>query len=584
MNGRMPQRRRAEVFRLALLALLMAGLAGAGALAAQQAPPAASSAVLRVTTRLVLVDVVVTDKNGQPVAGLTRDDFALLDNGKPQRVGVFSFEQPATRAAQTPAPTLPPHVYSNRAEFHAPDGPPTILLLDLVNTALRDQVYAREQLTQYLATQLKTNQRYAILALGKQLVLLQDFTADPARLRAAIEKYNPQKSIELSRGEPFQLPPDIAASLPAAVLEAIERSNVLRLADATDDRVRITLNALQALARAVAGYPGRKNLVWVSSAFPFTVFPSNPSLLYLTRNYEAEMRRTANALADAQVAIYPVDARGLVGVPDDRAYDANVTSPIGRRGEPIGEDELTRRLPLVVDTQQTMEEIARETGGRAFYNRNDLDTAVARSVEDGSTYYTLGFYPAAENWDGKWHRLEVNLARRGLQARYRRGYYATSRMSAEGKTEGPIGRSEQDVLELLSDPLPATGIRFYALVPPPEPANPMQVDARFRLEAHEVPYESTEDGKRRLTLEFLVAAVSQRGVILTTGGRTFRAELEPEEFQRLEKEGLVLQVPLTLVPGDYARLRLLVRDPVTGLAGAVDVPMSLTVPETPANP
>ncbi|MFQ5776939.1 MAG: VWA domain-containing protein [Terriglobia bacterium] len=565
------------------LPVVFAALLGGLWLTAQQAPPPGLPAtVLRVTTRLVLVDVVVTDKKGQPVTDLTREDFTLLEDGKSQRIATFSLEQPLRGAQERPAPPpLPPHVYTNRPEHRMPPGPLTILLLDALNTPLRDQPYVREQMLRYLDTQLKPNQRTAALALVNGLLVLQDFTADPALLRTALENYRSQKSAQLSQekeGPILEIPPEIAALAPQVVAN-IERFEMEVATAARDARVQLTLGALRAIARAVAGYPGRKNLVWVSGAFPFTIVPEQSDDYDLFRSYARQMRRTANILADAQVAVYPVDARGLVGYTmADASESGRNRFGLARAGAEFGE-ELTRRNLELVSTHQTMNQVAADTGGRAYYNRNDIDAAVALSVADGSTYYTLGFYPEKKDWDGEFRRLQVKLARKGLRIRHRRGYYALD--PTEQQMEDAQGK-EQELLAALSNPLPATVITFLARIRPPQPAAHAQVQVEFLVDAHTLAFEEIRESRRRCDVDFLVAAFSPEGKVVASSSRTLGAALPPETYARFRRNGLPFRMPLELEPGRY-QLRLVVRDNRTGLLGATTVPLVLETPENPSS-
>jgi VWFA-related protein len=242
-----------------------------------QSQPPASSTTLRTTTHLVLVDVVVYDKQGNHVTNLTAADFVLRDRGKQQKIAVFSDdhagESLAEKAPPSPPPPLPPDVFTNRPESRRPEGPPTILLLDGLNTAIGDQLSSHVQMLQYLRTQLNAGQKIAILALNDSLVLLQDFTADQRLLIAALDKNKPGTSRELSGTTIQTFTPDEAAAMTAEMLVIIDRLNQSRAAESIDARVRITLAALSSIARGVAGFPGRKNLIWVSSVFPFDLQP-----------------------------------------------------------------------------------------------------------------------------------------------------------------------------------------------------------------------------------------------------------------------------------------------------------------------
>ncbi len=554
---------------------------------APSAPSGVPATVLRVTTRLVLVDVVVTDKQGQPVTDLTRDDFTLLENGKPQRIATFSLESPAQRVQQEAPSPLPPNVYTNKPEYRLPPGPLTVLMLDALNTPMQDQAYAREQMLRYLRTQLQPNQRTAILVLTGALLILQDFTTDPKALIAAVEKYNPEHSPRqpeqgyLANPEAVAKIADMASNATANLQRFEEEYNAML----TDSAAGITLGALRAIARALAGYPGRKNLVWVSATFPFSLTPEDDSNPMTYRNYSNEIRQTASVLSDAQVAVYPVDARGLVGFPMANAGD----SLRGRTGRafagPTFSGELNRRYDSLYNTHATMQTLADATGGRAFINRNDIDAAVARSVADGSTYYTLGFYPENKDWDGKFRRLQIKVVRQGTELRYRRGYYAVDPTAqlVLAKNKGKESRTEDeqrnDALKAtLLSAMPATLVTFRAaLFPPPVPAATARVQVGFIVDSPSVLFEPDPGGLRHASLDFLVAVITPQGKLVRTANDTVDADLTPENFSRVQQEGLRHLMTVELPPGRYL-LRLVVRDNRSGMMGSTDAPLLLQDP------
>ncbi len=584
--------------------LVFSGAAPAQQPAPPQAGPAPQkagrtdvpAAVLRVTTRLVLVDVVVTDKDNRPATGLTRDDFVLLEDGKPQTISTFAFESPAVRAAGQPQPPpLPPNVYTNRPEYRMPPGPLTVLLLDALNTPVTDQSFARQKMLEYLETQLLPNQRTAILALAENILVLQDFTADPALLKAAVRKHLPQTSAALAREEGgLEVPELIASAVPAEVLANIERFETESSAVALDSRVKTTLAALRVVARAVAGYPGRKNLIWVSAAFPFSFIPEDSENYDLLRIYSDEIRRTASTLTDAQVAVYPVDARGLVGAIGAQLPTAleSGRSSVGRVA--IGRDAGTamdNRLRPMLDSQHTMKQIADATGGRAFLNRNDIDRAVTLSVEDGSTYYTLGYYPEDKSWNGKFRKLQVKPNRDGLRVRHRRGYYAIDptepfRSDTGRKKDEPTGEIDSveerraELRAALSNPLPATAVTFRVGVPPPAPAaagNAAKVECRFLVDAHTISFVENA-GAQQSSLDFLVVAFDPQGKGVTSSYQTVETSLPPERYHWTKENGLPYALSLELAPGRY-QLRLVVRDNRTGLVGTADASVLIGEPK-----
>ncbi len=168
------------------------------------------------------------------------------------------------------------------------------MLIDSLNTAIGDQLSSHDGMMRYLRTQLKEGQKIAILALNESLALLQDFTTDPRLLMAALDKINPSTSSELSGTAIQTLTPWEATALPQEMLRVIDRNNQSRAVESTDDRVRITLAALRSIARAVSGFPSRKNLIWVSSVFPFSLRPGSGQIPRcaekLWRRYSAHSR------------------------------------------------------------------------------------------------------------------------------------------------------------------------------------------------------------------------------------------------------------------------------------------------------
>src|SRR5713226_8308411 len=297
---------------IAGLCSLLLPLPGFGQAPAQtkQEPP-----VLRVTTHLVQVSVIVQDKKGEPVAGLTKDDFSILDQKQPQTISTFSVE--SIRPLPPPAEP-PPNLFSNR--FEQKGGAPasvTVILLDALNTKFEDMAYARQQIIKFLG-QLQPQDRVALYTLTTNLRVLHDFTSDATRLLQALDRFKGHSSATLAASEPD--PDSGPAETGIAQLDAFLSGAFQREADFfTTNRARQTAGAIEAIANHVARLPGRKNLIWVSGGFPFYIgfdgdVPASPT--QETRMFSDYVERAARALNNANLAIYPVDARGLIGPAD----------------------------------------------------------------------------------------------------------------------------------------------------------------------------------------------------------------------------------------------------------------------------
>jgi VWFA-related protein len=265
--------------------------------------------VIRVSTRIVEVSVIARDKKGSPIRDLTKGDFVLFDNGKPRSISAFSVDSSdAPVASREP---LAPNVFSNQPPARRSNV--TILLLDGMNTEPVDQARSLPQIVSFLET-IPRGDHVAIYTFGLSgLRILQDFTTDSARLKKAISDYRLRESglgAQTVGAEPAQ-----PNSFEAFAQNSAVKFEMLQLRL----RVQRTLDALRAIANHVAGVHGRKSLVWVSSAFPFTFGLEEATARGVLAsdvergNFNYEVTQAMLAFQRANLAIYPVDARGLRG-------------------------------------------------------------------------------------------------------------------------------------------------------------------------------------------------------------------------------------------------------------------------------
>ena len=375
------------------------------------------TAQIRVTTRLVEVNVIVRDRNGA-VRGLTKDDFELYDRGKRREIAFFSENAPSP----VPKPALPPNVFSNLPEHRGIDrAAVTIVLFDGVNTAAADQIWAKRQFLAFLG-QAQPQDRIAVYSLGRTLRVLADFTTDPKRLAAVVAPYRGR--VDFSLDAPLER---ITTDDPASDQQWNEFFQKYE-DEQLDRRIQHTADAVEAIARQIGAVPGRKNLIWMSAGFPFeNQDPRFPKL------YGEAAERMARALSEANVALYPVDARGLVAMPSlaadgrfapPRRPDAlTPTSPLasGGRGPVSGPERAAGMSP---SGQPVMRLLAQATGGRAFTDSNDIRGAIRTVLDDSASTYTLAFHPEEADLDSKAHKLTVKLSRPGVEIRHRDSYQA----------------------------------------------------------------------------------------------------------------------------------------------------------------
>lgn len=355
--------------------------------------------VIRTSTRLVEVNVVVRDKKG-PVAGLTKDDFTLQDEGKRQAIAVFSVVSASgSRGVRATEP-------SSETE----DGPPTatILLIDRLNTPVASQVFANQRIIRFLQTRARKDP-VGIFVLGRNLQMVQDLTGDTDRLERVVKGLKAQDGRRITADVSVESTGD-------SITDGMIANSLEELQDfAVADRSRATTDALIAIAQQLKNTPGRKNLIWVSSSFPLFIVREHKTL-----NFSDEITRAGRALTDANIAVYPVDARGLgTGSFLTAEQSGQPTGSCLKTGEPCLPPP-DRNAPSGIDTMNTL---AGLTGGRAFYNTNGIEDSMQQAVSDAEITYTLGFYPVDEP-DDSFHRLTVKVTGKGRDVRFRRGYYA----------------------------------------------------------------------------------------------------------------------------------------------------------------
>jgi len=551
----------------------------------QTAPMAdPSTPTIRVSTHLVLIDVVVTDKQGKPVTGLKAEDFSVQERGKTQKIALI---EPPNSPTNLAPPPLGPGIYSNRPEFRGSGGPLTILLLDGANTPFRDQAYARLQMLKYVMTQLKPGQRMGVFTLTNQLGVLQDFTSDPQILLRALQQYKPTEQ-ELAKGAA----PPVSTSLgspdlsPGASMTIATANNALRdfqnvqVAYMLDRRTETTLLALRSLARILGGIPGRKNVVWVTAGFPFSLVPEDrtiseaelaeslPSIRQLgvgTRaagslagtartQHAGEIREAAAQLASAQVVIYPVDARGLASGMEFTSDDS-----ANRQLDSMAEGARIRMSDMA-SSQETMRELARETGGKAYVNQNEIEDGVALVDHDNAASYTLGYYPEDKKWDGKYRSVKIKVSRDGVETRHRRGYYAIDPVQLKDR------KAEVDIAEAVRDRIPDTLVTFLAAVRPPENG---KIKVIFQVDANTVSAEEASGGAKKMSVDFYATVFAPDGKVLSTKGTKVDQTFASDVYQQIQQKGMQVGIELEAPPGKGNEVRLMVRDNRTGFMGSL---------------
>ena len=542
------------------------------------------TAIIHGGTHVVLVNVVVTDKHGRPVSGLTRQDFTLLDNGQPQPISLFSQEQPdvTADAARSATQKL---TFTNRPAANG--GAVVAFLFDQLNTKLTDQELAKKDFLQYLRN-LPANSRVAVFILGDSLALLHDFSEDLATLLAELEKHHGRVNPEVDAAT---APPASSNSLTGeqsttALWDSFLQSSNQPYIDYTETvRATRTAAALETIAGHLEGIPGRKTLIWISGGFPIQLglhrsvdeipqgnannrasagsgsgkgggrragmnqsmpTSSTQQAANLTNtqspgsdtSFVNDVERAIRALNESDVAVYPVDARGVT-TPAAFGADRSSIGRRGRGGKAFGPPDYN---------YETLETLAEETGGRPFHHINDLSSAIQEAAGDARVSYTLGFAPAAANLDGSYHRIEVTAGRSDLKTRYRPGYVAS-----------PDRAVTPTLADAITNPVALAGIGFSVHLEPVEGG----YRASVTIDAHNITL-VPKDGKWIGSLQFLVVVGKVEQLT------TIPISLNEATYHQVEEKGLSLGARVKTPPGTPG-FNIGFRDIPSGLVGTLHV-------------
>ncbi|HMD31982.1 MAG TPA: VWA domain-containing protein, partial [Candidatus Acidoferrales bacterium] len=341
-------------------------------------------------------------------------------------------------------------------------------------------------------------------------------------------------------------------------INAMLRQQTLdRAGAAVGSRAATTLSALDAIGGHLARVPGRKNLVWVSGSFPFTVGLEDveDGLDRNATSFAHEVERVTRHLTDANVAVYPVDARGLMAL--DLAFDG------GPHNQP------TFGTPSQADFA-TMAVLADRTGGRSFYNTNDITAAIRSAFDDTKVTYILGYYPGNSQWDGKFRQIKVKVNRAGIHVRARRGYFARE----------VAGHSGTDLAgALLSSavsPLEAAAIGLTAEVSPGETAEARTLKLHLTIDARDLLFAQNGD-RWKGDLEIVMAEEDSTGRVKFRSEQRYAPEYTQAHYAKVCEQGIRETREVQISPGTIS-LQIYALDVSAGAIGSVRIPVAQYFP------
>ena len=542
--------------RLACVLVVMAGLVGCVAAAAQTDEPQAT-ATLQVTAREVVMDIVALDAKGHSVRGLSASDFRIVEDGVPQKIRSVSEHRAMTaeEIAKVRPVAMPPNTFTN---FARPGNTNSVnvIVIDALDTPLPAQMYLRQQLIAFMKT-VPPGNVFAIFQMDASgMHLVQGFTSDPAMLL---------KAVESKRDSVVMRPPMVYRK---------ERKDILN-------------EGMREMGRYLAGFPGRKNLIWFAGEVPRAVFGLKANPFPDAVDYDMRSSQSANALSLSRIAMYAIDDRGLE-----------------MRWHPLNQMELER--------------VANATGGKAFFNTNGLKEALTEIVETGSNYYTIAYAPMNPDWHAHHRDLEIAVpGRPDVKLLYRHRYYARkeskaqrvadqkkqvevrpANVEAESAEQAEEASGKEDFATSMQlGQMPAGELLFSVSVTPSKSAmklgknEPLPAGSLLRADFQRKPFREDEvlfvvdpsrmhfdlesDGQYHAELELVTVVYDNEGKMLNSVSTVRQISFNAETFEKVKRHELTVSSRQTVdVPEKVnAFFRFGVYDTASERIGTMEVPV-----------
>ncbi|MGI9101994.1 MAG: VWA domain-containing protein [Terriglobales bacterium] len=510
-----------------------------------QTPQAGSLYRFKTETDLVLVNLVVRDKQGNLVRNLKQGDFTVLEDGKPQRITSFDFEQAEIAVPQpaqavlvgprtTPA-AAPVAVAPEKLDLR--DRRLIVLFFDLSSMQPEEIERAVEAARKFVTQQMTPADLVGVVSLASSLQVNQDLTADRELLNRALARMNPSAGGGFDEGMTGDTEgtPDTAQPFTPDDTEY----NIFN----TDRR----LEALQSLAESLSRIEQKKSIIYFSSGMNRTGIEN-----------QAQLRNAINRAVRGNVAIYTMDMRGLEAiVPGGNAQQASL-----RGTSPYSGASMRNAFDSNFSTQETLATLAADTGGRAFLDSNDFGAVFKKVQEDTSAYYVLGYRSANPARDGRFRRITVKTTLPNVSLEFRKGYYAPRDFAHSTKDD-----REQQLLDELNSESSSTDLDVFLSA-----AYFRLSDTRFYVPVSlvvpgsEIPFTQTKD-KDKATLDIL--GLVQDEFKRPAGNVRDTVKLNLDETQQVQRKNVQYQAAFTLPPGKY-HLKFVLRENQTGRLGSFE--------------
>ena len=564
-------------------ATLLLGVSGAA-----QAPQAPPSVTFQVEVNYVDIDAIVTDANGNFVSGLTREDFEVFEDGKPQKIEMFSYVELPVERPDRFAVLGRPVTSDARSNARPFDGRVYVLVLDDVDISPMRTSIVKKSAREFIDRHFGANDLASVVYTSGRPDATQDFTNDRNLLVAAIDKFVGRRlqsaAIEALEAHYYREftrldRQDNEVETGTGIADTGAPISVLDLE--REQRALAVLDTLRNLGEFLAGVRGRRKAVLLFSE-GLELPSSEIYSMHTPTDVGGAVRDAVTAAARSNVNFFALDPRGLIGLTTEFIELAGSGAPnvaTGVFGSQNAQQGLLNDLRL---SQSGLRTLAEETGGFAAVNQNTLGSAFERIVDANSRYYVLGYYPPATARDGRFHDIEVRAKRPGLRVTARRGYAAPrGRTPAERKRDeetrrarearrGGVNHPSAELRDALNAPLQQSGLTFTLQAAPFKLAQrEASVALAIEFDGGPLPFTPPDSGGVVTnTVELSFFGINQDGRAQRSTRTQFNLALRPESAARVKAGGLRVNPRLTLEPGRY-QVRVGAREAVGSRVGTV---------------
>lgn len=535
-------------------------------------PLGADEDVVKISTALIQVDVTVTDKNGKVITDLKSEEIEVYENGKKQEISNFSFVSNVKTITEQPKPITP------KEQLNAPIPPREMkaeqvrrtiaLVVDDLTLSFESTAYVRRALKKFVDEQMQDGDLVAIIRTGAGIGALQQFTTDKRQLYAAIEKvrWNPIGNGKIGAFAPLE-------ALPPTAQTSGEGEEEVTLQAGTDTEFNNfresvfatgTLGAINFIVRGMQDLPGRKSVMLLSDGFK--LFTTDDSGFRESSRVLDSLRRLVDLANRSSVVIYTMDARGL------QVAGLTAEDNTGGRSAEQVEQSLSDRRTELFETQDGLNYLARQTGGIAIINNNDLSGGIRRMLDDQS-YYLVGYQPEDETFDPKMRRfnkLVVKITRPGARVRYRSGFFG---ITNDDITETPTTTltPSQQLQNALTSPFAVNDIslRLNALFGA-DAKQATFIRSFLHIKADNLTFIDNADGSKKAVFDVIAVGFGDNGLVVDEISKTYTITVKEAVYKTMMQNGFVYDFLFPIKKAGAYQLRVALRDSTSGKVGSAN--------------